>query len=117
MTVTTTFRHMDATEALKSHADTKVSRLQKYLRQPMTARVTLSLDNGQHSSEIQVQSGSEWYEAKESCEDMYVAMDAAVSKLERQISHAHGVSSAKRRKEPDLRHAPVDQVAATVTDR
>ncbi len=108
MTVTTTFRHIDATDSLKSHANLKVGRLQKFLRQPMVAKVTLSNEKMENVAEVQVQSGGEWYEAKEACEDMYAAIDLAVHKIERQISHAKGVESTRRRREQDLRHLESD---------
>lgn len=116
MTVTTTFRHIEATQALKAHAGSRVERLQKFLRQPMDARVTLSHEKTASAVELQIHSGGEWYEAKEVSEDMYAAIDAAVAKIERQITKAHGVSSAKRHKEVDLRHTP-EPVAELGGDR
>jgi len=104
MTVNITFRHIDATEALKGHATTRISRLQKFLQKPMEAKVTLAHEKLQSSVEIQVHSGGEWYEAKEVAADMYAAIDTVVTKLERQITKKHGVSSARRHKEVDLRH-------------
>lgn len=108
MNVTITFRHMDATDTLKAYAHEKVSRLQKYLRQPMTARVTLSLDRKEHSVEVQVQSGGQWYEAKDVSADTYASIDAVSDKLDRQIRQAKGAEGAMRRKDVDLRHSAVD---------
>jgi putative sigma-54 modulation protein len=104
MTVSITFRHIDATEALKGHATTRISRLQKFLQKPMEAKVTLSHEKLESVVEVQVHSGGEWYEAKEVSADMYAAIDTVVAKLERQITKRHGVSSARRHKEVDLRH-------------
>src|SRR5690348_3911413 len=44
MNITITFRHMVGTEAAKAHAYEKVAKLQKFLRQAMTAQVTLSVE-------------------------------------------------------------------------
>ena len=61
MSISITFRHMDSTEAIKQYAEGKVSKLQKFLRQPMRARVTLSLNKLRHEAEVQVSSGeSTW---------------------------------------------------------
>lgn len=117
MTVSTTFRHIEATDALKNHASDKVARLQRFLRQPMTAKVTLSHDKLLNSAEVQVQSGGEWYEAKEVSEDMYASIDAAAHKIERQIRRAHGVSNAKRHRETDLRHMEPEAVAVASGDQ
>lgn len=117
MTVSITFRHIEATEALKAHATTRVERLQKFLRQPMEAKVTLSHEKLQSAVEVQVHSGGEWYEAKEVSPDMYSAIDTVVAKLERQITKAHGVSSSRRHKEIDLRHMEEEPVAEASGDR
>ncbi len=106
MNIAITFRHSESTEALKAHVNQKVSRLQKFLRQPMSARVTLDAEKLNHRVEIQIQSGGQWYEAHETLEDMYAAIDSAVDKLEAQIRHAKGVQSTKRRRMTDLRHEP-----------
>lgn len=120
MNVSITFRHMDSTDSLKAYASEKVGRLQKFLRQPMTARVTLSLEKLEHSVEVQIQSGGHWYEAKEVSGDTYASIDTVTDKLERQIRSAKGAESSKRRKD-DIRHAaPEDEeapVAMAVGDR
>ena len=56
MRVSITFRHVDPSDAIKQHAEDKVAKLQKFLRQPMTARVTLSIDKLLHAAEVQVSS-------------------------------------------------------------
>jgi putative sigma-54 modulation protein len=117
MTVTTTFRHIEATEALKSHSGARVEKLQRFFRQPMAAKVTLSHEKLRHCVEVQIQAGNEWYEAKEECDDMYAAVDLVVQKLERQITHSHGAASAKRRRDVDVRHLDAEPVAATGGDR
>lgn len=117
MNLTTTFRHIEATDALKEYANQKVGRLQRFLRKPMTAKVTLSLEKLEHAVEVQIHSGSEWFEAKQVCEDMYASIDAVMHKLERQIHDSKGVQSSRRRKEVDLRHAVPEQVAAGGADR
>lgn len=120
MNVTITFRHMDPTESLKTYASEKVSRLQKFLRQPMTARVTLSLEKHEQAVEVQIQSGGLWYEAKDVSGDTYASIDMVAEKLERQIRHSKGVESARRRRDVDLRHAEPEEfseVALAASDR
>ena len=111
MNLSITFRHMDPTASIKAYASDKIGRVQRFLRQPMTARVTLSLEKLEHMVEVQIQSGGQWFEAKEVSEDMYASIDAVVDKLDRQIRHSKGMESSRRRKEVDLRHAaPEDHV-------
>lgn len=96
--VSITFRHVEPSDAIKRHAEDKVLKLQRFLRQPMSARITLSLEKLEHGAEIRISSGGEHLEAHEVCEDMYVAIDRAVQKLERQISGSKGLAQAKQRR-------------------
>lgn len=119
MDLSTTFRHLEPTEALRDYAHQKVARLQKFLRQPMTGRITLSVEKLEHTVEVQITSGGQHLEAKEVSADMYASIDSAVHKLERQIHDAKGVASSRRRKQTDLRHAEaeVEPLAMAASDR
>ena len=119
MDLSTTFRHIEPTDALRDYAHQKVSRLQRFLRQPMTARITLSAEKHEHIVEVQLQSGGQHYEAREASADMYGSIDSSVHKLERQIQDAKGLVGARRRREPDLRHTFVDEapLAMAASDR
>jgi putative sigma-54 modulation protein len=89
---------MEASEAIKEYARDKVSKLQKFLRQPMTAKVTLSLDKLSHVAEAQVSSGGAHLEAKEVSDDMYASIDKVIDKLERQIRVTKGAAQSKMRR-------------------
>ena len=119
MDVSTTFRHLEPTDALRDYGNQKVTRLQKFLRQPMIARITLSVEKHEHVVEVQLDCGGQHFEAKESSSDMYASIDSAAHKLERQIHDAKGLASAKRRKETDLRHAGLGEaeLAMAASDR
>jgi putative sigma-54 modulation protein len=99
--ISITFRHMDASEAIKAYARDKVAKLQKFLRQPMTAKATLSLDKLRHMAEIRISSGGAHLEAKETSEDMYASIDKVIDKLERQIRGTKGVALSKKRRSGD----------------
>jgi putative sigma-54 modulation protein len=75
----------------------KLAKLQKFLRQPMTAKVTLSIDRLKHIAETRISSGGAHLEAKEASEDMYASIDKVMAKLERQIRGSKGAAQAKRR--------------------
>ena len=90
MNISITFRQMDATDAVKGYATEKVSKLQKFLRQPLHGQVTLSCQKTVHMVEVDLHSGSEHYHARESSEDMYATIDKVTDKLERQIRDGHG---------------------------
>lgn len=85
MNISITFRQMDATEAVKTYATEKVSKLQKFLRQPMHGTVTVSCEKRIHLAEVEIQAGGSHYRASEQSENMYASIDMVIDKLERQI--------------------------------
>jgi len=97
MNITITFRHMEGTDAAKRFAQEKVAKLQKFLRQAMTAQVTLSVEGLEHVAEVSIQSGSSHFHASERSQDMYASIDMVLDKLERQIRGAKGAHMAKKR--------------------
>jgi putative sigma-54 modulation protein len=97
MNLAITFRHMEASEAIKKHAEQKLGKLQKFLRQPMTAKVTISVDKLKHVAEARISSGGAHLEAKESSDDMYTSIDRMIEKLDRQIRGSKGAAEARRR--------------------
>ena len=105
MNISITFRHMDSSEAIKRYAGGKLAKLQRFLRQPMSGRVTVSIDRLKHVVEARISSGGEHLEAHETSDDMYAAIDLVMDKLERQIRGSKGVARAKRRRGESLRTA------------
>jgi putative sigma-54 modulation protein len=105
MNISITFRHMEASQAIKSYAADKISKLQKFLRQPMSAKVTLSVDRLKHVAETRISSGGAHLEAKEASEDMYASIDRVIDKLERQIRGTKGAQQAKKRRRADTLRA------------
>ena len=97
MNVSITFRHMDASEAIKKHTAAKLGKLQKFLRQPMTAKVTISVEKLKHVAEARISSGGAHLEAKESSGDMYTSIDRMIEKLDRQIRVTKGAAESRRR--------------------
>ena len=98
MNISITFRQMDATDAVKAYATEKVAKLQKFLRQPMKAQVTLSCQqNRLHSAEVDIHSGHEHCHAHETSEDMYASIDKVIDKIERQIRSAKGAVAAAKK--------------------
>jgi putative sigma-54 modulation protein len=98
MNIAVTFRHMNATEAVKGYATEKVSRMQRFLRAPMKSQVTLSCQQDRlHRVEVEIHSGPARFHAHETSEDMYASIDKVMDKLERQILTAKEVVSAKKK--------------------
>jgi ribosome hibernation promoting factor len=85
MQVLVTFRHMEATDALRQYAEAKVERVYKYLRRPIEAHVVLAVNKRRHMAEITLSGKHLTVNATEETGDLYSAIDLAMDKLERQI--------------------------------
>ncbi len=100
MQITTTFRHMESSEALKSYAEEKLSRVQKYIDEPIVAQVFLTVEKIRHIAEVTLNAKGITIKASEETNDMYAALDAVIDKIERQM---------RRYKERLKAHKPVSE--------
>lgn len=85
MQITTTFRHMDPSDALKSYAEEKLERVKKYIDEPVVAQVFLTVEKIRHTAEVTMTAKGITIKAAEETNDMYAAIDAVVDKIERQL--------------------------------
>jgi putative sigma-54 modulation protein len=85
MQVLVTFRHMEATDALRQYAEHKVARVHKLMRHPIEAHVVLSVNKRRHVAEITFSGEHLHVNATEETGDLYSAIDLAMDKIERQI--------------------------------
>ena len=85
MQVLVTFRHMEATDALRQYAEHKVARVYKLMRRPIEAHIVLSVTKRRHVAEIILSGEHLHVNATEETGDLYSAIDLAMDKIERQI--------------------------------
>ncbi len=85
MNVTTTARHYDLAPALRDYAEDKVSGMKKYFDQVMHAHIIFSLEKYRHKVEITVHANKHDFVSTEESDDMYVSVDRACDKLEKQL--------------------------------
>lgn len=98
MQVTTTFRHMEQSDALKSYAEEKLERVVKYIDAPINVQVYFTVEKKiRHIVEIVITAKGVNTKATEATNDMYAAIDAVIDKIERQL---------KRYKEKIKAHKP-----------
>ncbi|MBM4360226.1 MAG: ribosome-associated translation inhibitor RaiA [Deltaproteobacteria bacterium] len=98
MNITTTFRQMSGSDAVKNYAHEKVGKLQKFLREAMRAEITLSVDGSDHVADVHIKSGSTSLHGSERSDDMYASIDLVVDKLESQIRSVNGARDRKSRR-------------------
>ncbi len=86
MQITTTFRHMEQSDALKAYAEEKLERVTKYIDSPINVQVYFSVEKKiRHIVEIVINSKGISTKASEATHDMYAAIDAVIDKIERQL--------------------------------
>lgn len=86
MQVSTTFRHMEQSDALKTYAEEKLERLTKYIDEPINVQVYFAVEKKiRHIVEIVIAAKGISTKASEATNDMYAAIDAVLDKIERQL--------------------------------
>ena len=85
MQITTTFRHMEPSDALKSYAEEKLERVKKYIDEPVVAQVFMTVEKIRHTVEVTLTAKGITIKASEETNDMYSATDAVLDKIERQL--------------------------------
>ena len=87
MQFSVTFRHMEATEALKSYAKERMEKIKKYFPEPIKVNVVMSTERGYHHRvdvTLQLHNGLT-VAGKETTENMYSSIDLVAAKIERQV--------------------------------
>ncbi len=96
MRISFSFRNVASSDGIKNYASQKIARLQKYLRAPLTADVTISMERHLHQVSIAVNSGGRRYAGQEESEDMYASIDLCMDKIDRQVRDAKETLTDKR---------------------
>jgi putative sigma-54 modulation protein len=85
MQVIVTGHHLEITDALKAHIDSKFEKLARHFDNVTDVHVILTVEKLVQKAEATLQiSGAKLF-AEDSQEDMYIAIDNMVDKLDRQI--------------------------------
>jgi putative sigma-54 modulation protein len=87
MQLSITFRHMDASDAVKDYAREKVEKIRKYFPDPIKGHVVFSIDRGyNHVADVQITlHNGIIIKGVETTEDMYSSIDLVMAKIERQV--------------------------------
>ena len=120
MQINVTFRHVEPSLALRTYVEDKVSRIKKYLEEPIEAHVVLRVEKFRHIAEVLILANGMRVNGREETDDMYSAIDLVADTIEGQVRK--GKDKSRRRKPvntgKDLT-TPVDVpvAAATVEDK
>ena len=81
-----TFRHMDATDALKNYTEERLQRITKYFPDPISCKVVLSASPLRHRVDVTLKLHNGFQVAgHETTENMYSSIDLVAAKIERQV--------------------------------
>ena len=88
MQLSTTFRHMDGSQAVREYTAERLDKIKKYFHKgPISAHAVFSVERGFHhvaDLSITLPNGIA-INAKETTEDMYSSIDLAAARIERQV--------------------------------
>jgi putative sigma-54 modulation protein len=110
MQLSTTFRHMDASQAVREYTAERLEKIRKYFNKgPISAHAVFAVERGFHhvaDLNITLPNGIA-INAKETTEDMYSSIDLAAARIERQV---------RKWKEKISNHKPHGGPAATLRE-
>lgn len=89
MQISTTFRQMGSSPALREYAESKIGRLEKYHNGIIEARVTFASGKTSQTAEVTVKASGFTVRGEESAKDAYAALDMVIDKLSRQLKKHH----------------------------
>jgi len=85
MKISVTFRNTEGNDWHKEYVDDRLKKLKKYIDTPVDARVVLSVEKFRNVAEVNLMANGLNVNAKEEEKDMYLAIDNAIEKVERQL--------------------------------
>lgn len=101
MEIAVTFRHMEPSESIRSYAEEKISKINKYLDFPIEAHIVLAAEKFRRVVDVTVSVNGTIIKAMEETEDMYSAIDQVMDKIETQVKRYRS-KIRKRRSENRL---------------
>jgi putative sigma-54 modulation protein len=101
-----TGKHLSITDAIKSYAEKKAKKLERYFDRVIRIQVNLDVESERHTAEMILSAprGSMLI-AEVTNHDIYAAIDRAVDKLERQLTR-HKEKLYQRRAKKEIPPAP-----------
>jgi putative sigma-54 modulation protein len=85
MRLTISARHMELTDALKTHVENRLEKVRGHFDRVIDAEVVLDIEKHRHIAEVTLHANGVRMHSKEQSPDMYQSIDAVVDKLHKQI--------------------------------
>lgn len=90
-------RHLEITPALRSYAEEKIGRFEKYISNITEAVVTLGVEKYRHKAEVLLKVNGVMIQAESVTGEVYSSIDEVVEKLEKQVlKHKEKIHSYRK---------------------
>jgi len=93
-----TGRHLTVSDGLRRHTEEKLGKIMKMFQDEPESHVVLYVEKHRHVAEIQVKSRDGIFSARESTGDLYISINEAVDKIEKQVRKFRDKRADKRRR-------------------
>jgi putative sigma-54 modulation protein len=97
MQINISFRHIESSDAVKLYVEDKLSRLKKYLEEPIEAHVVLRGEKFRRLAEVSIDASGVRLNGTEETDDMYSSIDLLVDNLEAQAARKSREKISRRR--------------------
>ncbi len=96
MQIKVSFRHIEPSDPLKIYAEEKLSRIKKYVEEPIEAHLVLKVEKFRHIAEVVIEAPGLLLNGAEETDDMYSSIDLLADNLESQAKK--GKEKVRRRR-------------------
>lgn len=110
MHISVSFRHTEPSDPLRLYAEDKISRVKKFLEEPIEAHVVLKVEKFRHIAEVSIDAPGIHLNGAEETDDMYSSIDLLVASLEGQVKK--GKEKVRRRRPPVAKESPITEYSA-----
>jgi putative sigma-54 modulation protein len=107
MNLNLTGRHLEITPAIREHVVSKLDKVKRHFDNVIDVSVILSVDKLQQKAEATVHLSGKTIFAETSDENLYVAIDALIESLDRQVLK-HKEKNAARRHDDSGKHVAAE---------
>lgn len=114
MQINVSFRNIEPSDTLRLYAEDKLTRVKRFLREPIDAHVVLKVEKFRHIAEVSIDAPGLHLNGTEETEDMYSSIDLLVDSLEGQAKKGKDKVRQRRAAGSSKDPAGVDDFSRTV---
>jgi putative sigma-54 modulation protein len=107
MQINVSFRHIEPSDPLKLYAEDKLSRVKRFLEEPIEAHVVLKVEKFRHIAEVSIDAPGLHLNGAEETDDMYSSIDLLADSVEGQVKRGKNRVVRRRRATGNSKEAAV----------